>query len=79
MGILQKLSSMAQIGTVKIDSSWYKDDNQMGYNWYYVSLTCPDVTFTSEMPTLKDAIDSIHRQIEIYNTKINIGNTNLFR
>jgi len=66
MGILQKLDNMCTTGKVTIEG----DRGQ----WYIVTMLEDDGTeFTSGMPTLKGAIESVDSAIKAYNTKINIG------
>ena len=81
MGIVQKIKNMSESGELHITANYYKDDNQMDYPWYYVKYLDPDwsMEITSEMPTLEDAINSVYASLQAYNTKINVGNVNLFK
>jgi len=81
MGIVQKIQSMSESGELRITANYYKDDNQMDYPWYYVTYLDPDwsMEITSEMPTLKQAIESVYASLQAYNAKINAGNASLFK
>ncbi|MHA2253516.1 MAG: hypothetical protein ACXAD7_24370 [Candidatus Kariarchaeaceae archaeon] len=68
MGIIQKLENMCNVGKVIIEGDRHE--------WYKVVMSDIEdgVVFSSESPTLKQAIESVDSQIKAYNTKVNIGN-----
>jgi hypothetical protein len=68
MGIIQKLENMCNVGKVIIEGDRHE--------WYKVVMSDIEdgAVFSSESPTLKQAIESVDSQIKAYNTKVNIGN-----
>lgn len=63
MDALDKLSLMAQIGTVTIDTIPLDDDNQMDVYQYSITVTCNDVEYYCQELTLLDAINRMHNEI----------------
>ena len=68
MGTIQKLTRLSESGNIVITS--VNDDNEF---WYNVQYTNDELQTYSYMPTLKAAIDAVYREMELYNTKINMS------
>lgn len=67
MGIVQKLERLSSCGTVTIDG----DRGQ----WFIVKFLDPDGTeIESQMPTLKQAIESVDRQLSLLVARDTVSN-----
>jgi hypothetical protein len=68
MGTIQKLTRLSESGKLTIEA--IPENNKF---WYRIDYQDDELETYSYMPTLKTAIDAVYREMEIYNTKINMG------
>ena len=68
MGTIQKLTRLSESGKLTIEG--ISENNEFWYKVYYID---DDFITDSYMPTLKAAIDAVYREMELYNTRINMN------